>query len=68
MLAAETGSGKTLAYLLPIYHHIMASKDNESCQELSTSPLALILTPTRELVQQVLVNIALKSHLFGYGV
>jgi len=56
MLAAETGSGKTLAYLLPILHQLMTIKNNESITETSTSPLTLILTPTRELVQQVVVS------------
>ncbi len=48
---AQTGTGKTAAYGLPILHTIDAN-----------SPLVqgLILSPTRELVQQI------KKHLFKY--
>ncbi len=45
MAAAQTGTGKTAAYLLPLMHHL--SLDN------STKVKALILAPTRELVQQI---------------
>lgn len=46
---AKTGSGKTMAFLLPMFRHIMdqdAVKDNEG-------PIALIMTPTRELCVQI---------------
>jgi len=43
---AETGSGKTAAFALPLLHRVVADrKGNE--------PVALILTPTRELAMQV---------------
>lgn len=48
---AQTGTGKTAAYGLPILHKIDASKDNVQ---------ALILSPTRELVQQI------KKQLFKF--
>lgn len=42
---AETGSGKTGAYLLPLLHRLLAA---------GSPPLfAVVLAPTRELVQQV---------------
>lgn len=44
---AATGSGKTLAYVLPMLARLLKSK-NERC---------LILTPTREIAQQVLTVI-----------
>jgi ATP-dependent RNA helicase DDX52/ROK1 len=43
---APTGSGKTLAYLLPILQDLKKP-------EKKTSYRALIIAPTRELVQQV---------------
>ncbi|KAJ1948301.1 ATP-dependent RNA helicase dbp7, partial [Linderina pennispora] len=53
---AATGSGKTLAYLLPIIHRLltastMPTKGAYPSRELGT--FAIILTPTRELAQQV---------------
>ena len=48
ILHAETGSGKTLAYLLPIIECIYSIPTTTT----STS-IALILTPTRELASQV---------------
>ena len=41
---AQTGTGKTAAYGLPILHHIDPTKDEIQ---------ALVLAPTRELVQQI---------------
>lgn len=48
---AQTGTGKTAAFGLPILHKIDASKD---------AVQALILSPTRELVQQI------KKQLFKF--
>ncbi|MCZ6833228.1 MAG: DEAD/DEAH box helicase, partial [Acidobacteria bacterium] len=41
---AETGSGKTAAFLLPILEKLQAGGDD---------PRAVVITPTRELAQQV---------------
>ena len=46
---AETGSGKTLAYSLPL---CMFLKTRKPCLP-GDGPMALILTPTRELMRQV---------------
>jgi len=46
---ARTGSGKTLAFCLPAIIHIMAQQDLRS----GDGPIALILSPTRELAKQV---------------
>ena len=43
-------SGKTLAYLLPLLTHIL---DQPHIQPSIDGPIALILTPTRELARQV---------------
>ena len=48
---AQTGTGKTAAYGLPVLHHIDPKKDHVQ---------ALILSPTRELVQQI------KKQLFKF--
>ncbi|RUS30275.1 P-loop containing nucleoside triphosphate hydrolase protein [Jimgerdemannia flammicorona] len=62
VVQAETGSGKTLTYLLPIVNRLILSSttDASSTNASSTSAkrsvgtLAIVLTPTRELAQQVL--------------
>ncbi|CAF4414416.1 unnamed protein product, partial [Rotaria sp. Silwood2] len=45
---AKTGSGKTLAFLLPVFRHI---KDQPPL-EGDDGPIAIIMTPTRELALQ----------------
>src|SRR6266851_1904144 len=42
---AQTGTGKTAAFLLPILHHLLSLPRNTT--------RALIITPTRELAQQI---------------
>ncbi|GAA5857333.1 hypothetical protein JCM8547_002225 [Rhodosporidiobolus lusitaniae] len=46
---SETGSGKTLAYALPALRHIMAQTETTP----EDGPIALVLTPTRELAIQI---------------
>lgn len=49
---AETGSGKTASFVLPMLAYI--SKLPKMTPEIeSDGPYALIMAPTRELVQQV---------------
>ncbi|XP_026089899.1 probable ATP-dependent RNA helicase DDX46 isoform X2 [Carassius auratus] len=46
---AKTGSGKTIAFLLPMFRHIM----DQSPLGEGEGPIAVILTPTRELALQI---------------
>jgi Rad3-related DNA helicase len=46
---AKTGSGKTLSFLVPIMHRIM----EQGAGGKPGCPRALVLAPTRELVQQI---------------
>ena len=46
---AQTGSGKTIAFLLPMFRHIL----NQRPLEKNEGPIALILSPTRELATQI---------------
>jgi len=46
---AKTGSGKTLAFLLPLFRHIA---DQDELEE-GDGPIAVIMTPTRELCLQI---------------
>jgi superfamily II DNA/RNA helicase len=52
MGAAQTGTGKTAAFTLPILHRLMAFA-NSSASPARHPVRALILTPTRELADQV---------------
>jgi ATP-dependent RNA helicase RhlE len=47
---AQTGTGKTAAFVLPMLHHLAA---DDSGHQRHRHPRALVLTPTRELAQQV---------------
>ncbi|KAG0223235.1 pre-mRNA processing RNA-helicase [Actinomortierella wolfii] len=46
---AKTGSGKTIAFMLPMLRHI---KDQRPLENLE-GPIAIIMTPTRELAVQI---------------
>ncbi|KAL7415369.1 P-loop containing nucleoside triphosphate hydrolase protein [Mrakia frigida] len=46
---AKTGSGKTIAFLLPLLRHI----NDQPSLEPGDGPMAVIMTPTRELALQI---------------
>ncbi|KAI9498135.1 P-loop containing nucleoside triphosphate hydrolase protein [Zychaea mexicana] len=58
VVQAETGSGKTLTYLLPVVSRLVAAStitsDYAGFGDRAIGTVAIILTPTRELAQQVL--------------
>ena len=47
--SAQTGTGKTAAFALPILHHLIKEKSNNS----KTKIRVLVVTPTRELAIQI---------------
>jgi ATP-dependent RNA helicase DDX24/MAK5 len=51
--AAPTGSGKTLAFLLPILQYLVELDATKKVDDDNRRVEALILTPTRELAQQI---------------
>ncbi|XP_047530312.1 probable ATP-dependent RNA helicase DDX28 [Vanessa atalanta] len=51
VMTAETGCGKTMAYLLPVLQHIMEWKSH--VPEEFNSPMAVVITPSRELATQI---------------
>ena len=57
---AKTGSGKTLAFLLPLFRHIA---DQDELEE-GDGPIAIIMTPTRELCLQVIIISIRIFHLY----
>jgi ATP-dependent RNA helicase RhlE len=48
--SAQTGTGKTAAFVLPLLHRLAAG---DASRIKNRQPRALVLTPTRELAQQV---------------
>jgi len=52
LVTSHTGSGKTLAYLIPLVAHIL---DQPHIQPTIDGPIAIILTPTRELTRQIYI-------------
>lgn len=57
---ASTGSGKTLAFGIPILEYYLEKKRRETKNKddkKETSPIALILSPTRELAHQLVKHI-----------
>lgn len=59
MASAQTGTGKTAAFVLPALHRILETPSASK----GHGPRVLVLTPTRELAQQVMENV----RLFGAG-
>lgn len=53
MACAQTGSGKTAAFCFPIIANITLSNFQPSGRQRKAYPLALILSPTRELSSQI---------------
>ncbi|GLD99158.1 hypothetical protein PINS_up007876 [Pythium insidiosum] len=58
---AKTGSGKTLAFTLPMVVHVMDQRELER----DDGPIAIVLSPTRELAHQIFVQA--KRFLAVYG-
>eukprot|EP01122_Echinamoeba_exundans_P009403 TRINITY_DN3317_c0_g2_i1.p1 TRINITY_DN3317_c0_g2~~TRINITY_DN3317_c0_g2_i1.p1 ORF type:complete len:504 (+),score=52.24 TRINITY_DN3317_c0_g2_i1:360-1871(+) len=52
LATADTGSGKTLAYLIPMATFLNTQPPTSAGQ----GPLAIIVAPTRELVQQIYIE------------
>lgn len=53
LIAAETGCGKTIAYLLPILQRLLMYRSKSDDAAPLNTPRALIITPGRELAQQI---------------
>lgn len=56
---ASTGSGKTLAFGIPIIEHFLEKRGRKDAgaEKPKASPIALILSPTRELAHQLAKHI-----------
>jgi superfamily II DNA/RNA helicase len=49
---SQTGSGKTAAFVIPILQRLLTKKAGKANRDGMRKPIALILSPTRELAQQ----------------
>jgi hypothetical protein len=65
LIAAQTGSGKTLAFAAPILSELQTLKESYGLEHFPRQIMALILTPTRELAQQIHSNITLALSAFN---
>ncbi|KAE8636300.1 hypothetical protein XENTR_v10002930 [Xenopus tropicalis] len=63
MACAQTGSGKTAAFLLPILSHMMNEGITASQFLPLQEPQAIIIAPTRELINQIYLD----ARKFSYG-
>ncbi|XP_035533721.1 probable ATP-dependent RNA helicase DDX4 isoform X3 [Morone saxatilis] len=63
MACAQTGSGKTAAFLLPILQQLMADGVAASSFSELQEPEAIIVAPTRELINQIY----LEARKFAFG-
>ncbi|XP_063818384.1 probable ATP-dependent RNA helicase DDX4 isoform X7 [Pseudophryne corroboree] len=63
MACAQTGSGKTAAFLLPILAYMMKNGITASKFKELQEPEAIIIAPTRELINQIY----LEARKFSYG-
>lgn len=61
---AKTGSGKTIAFLLPLLRHINDQRGLESGE----GPMAVVMTPTRELALQIAKEIKPFAKVLGITV
>ena len=50
---SQTGSGKTIAFLSPIVNQMMKDGPPKETDNFPSSPVGLILIPTRELAEQI---------------
>ncbi|MCT4641472.1 MAG: DEAD/DEAH box helicase [Bacteriovoracaceae bacterium] len=53
LCVAQTGSGKTLSYALPISELIKLHEDENGVNPKNGRPMAVIVTPTKELASQI---------------
>lgn len=62
LVVARTGSGKTLAYAVPVLQRLRAIEDAEGPVTRRGAPRAVVLTSTRELVDQATRDIKVLAH------
>lgn len=67
MGCSATGSGKTIAFLFPILNKMLNEGPNKDERfNITSSPIALIIIPTRELAEQIFKEA--RKLLYGTGI
>eukprot|EP00501_MAST-03F_sp_TOSAG23-6_P000074 GSMAST32.ASY1.ANO1.75.1 assembled CDS len=66
VLGAETGSGKTLGYLMPVIQRLKDQQLHGNGRAAPKRPHVIVLTPSRELSQQVFQVAKTLSHSARY--
>jgi ATP-dependent RNA helicase DDX42 len=61
---AKTGSGKTLAYTVPMIMHILDQRQLEK----NEGPIGIVISPMRELCQQIYIEVKKFAKLFNLNV
>lgn len=59
---SPTGSGKTLAYLIPLSEELKNREKNKEMKKKGQGPSIVILSPTRELAEQIAQDARSLSH------
>lgn len=62
ILVARTGSGKTVAYGAPLLQRLRSAEDAEGLVTTRARPRAVVLTSTRELVDQAVRDLKAVAH------
>ena len=65
LAVAKTGSGKTLAFVIPMLIHLL---EQPALAKSDDGPIALILSPTRELCHQIFTVASKFCKLFNVNV
>eukprot|EP00359_Climacostomum_virens_P005355 CAMPEP_0204906922 /NCGR_PEP_ID=MMETSP1397-20131031/6225_1 /ASSEMBLY_ACC=CAM_ASM_000891 /TAXON_ID=49980 /ORGANISM="Climacostomum Climacostomum virens, Strain Stock W-24" /LENGTH=479 /DNA_ID=CAMNT_0052075929 /DNA_START=30 /DNA_END=1469 /DNA_ORIENTATION=- len=65
MACAQTGSGKTGSYVIPVIAKMMLSGPPASSRRREARPVTLMLAPTRELSQQIHIEVRKFAHKTG---
>ncbi len=59
---SPTGSGKTLAYLIPLCEKFKIAEKNNELKKMGSGPSIVVLSPTRELAEQITQDARSLSH------
>lgn len=68
LACAQTGTGKTAAFALPILQQMLDKSTQESIKYRAGRPQTLVLTPTRELAEQLASTIGAYAQFLPFSI